>query len=80
MHETPFSDQHIGHYWSCLQPSRVKVVILECSEDKKDKPPTIEQIQKATSDDPDRIPNIIIGKLKEEDYGEKYPYYHIYGL
>ena len=36
--------------------------------------PTIEQIQKATAEDPDRIKKILTEKEYEEDYGEKYPH------
>ena len=58
-------------------PKESRVVILECNEDKKNDPPTIEQIQKATADDPDRVRKIIFGELKKEDYGQKYPYYPV---
>ena len=56
-------------------PKESRVVILECSEDKKEDPPTVEQIQKATADDPDRIKKILLDENYKEDYGEKYPYY-----
>ena len=57
-----------------------RVILLECSEDKKDNPPTIEQIKQATAEDPDRVRKILLSgadgsESYTEDYGEKNPHY-----
>ena len=57
-----------------------RMILLECSEDKKDTPPTIEQIKKATAEDPDRVKKILLSgadgsESYKEDYGEKNPHY-----
>ena len=54
-------------------PKESRVVILECIDGED--PPTIEQIHKATAEDPDRIKKILTEKGYKEDYGEKHPHY-----
>ena len=61
-----------------------RVILLECSEDKKDKPPTIEQIKQATAEDPDRVRKILLSgadgsESYTEDYGEKIRTIHLSG-
>ena len=61
-------------------PKESRMILLECREDKKDKPPTIEQIKKATAEDPDRVKKILLSgadgsESYKEDYGKKYPHY-----
>lgn len=60
-------------------PKESRVILLECSEDKKDNPPTIDQIKEATAKDPDRVKKILLSGTEDseshkEDYGEKFPY------
>ena len=60
---------------AACSPKESRVVILECRNIDGEDAPTIEQIQKATAEDPDRIKKILTEKGYKEDFGEKYPHY-----
>ena len=59
---------------ACI-PERSRVILLECINEKEE-PTTIQQIRKATADEPDRVKRMLTDESYSEDYeeGTYYPF------